>query len=276
MPKITVLVAAYRSAMLARTLDSVAAQTFDDFEVLVLDDANSEDCRRLVERYADSRFVYVGNPVNLGPAKNHLMGLERASGEFAAILNHDDLWEPRILEHLVAELERFPDAVAAFARARVAGVDGSFDVERTEAAWRQWDCAHMPDGLIPDWFAVNTSRLGFPIVSTSLVRTSVARSIPIPSVVGGAYDYWLAYRIARSGPVIHVPDAVGYWREHPGNLSHHRSARKVFETVYIDTVAARDGRVPRNMRLAAFGRIPRGLAAVGKQAVRDAQRRVKA
>lgn len=267
MPRVSVVVATYKGAHLRETLSSIAAQTFGDFEALVLDDADESRCRKLVAEF-DNRFVYRGNPINLGPARNHVSGIRDARGEMTAFLNHDDLWEPTALEALHAPLAREPDVVASFSQARVALADGTYSPERTAAARRTWQEEGVPVGRIDDWFAVSAQRPSIPAVPATMFRTEVGRAIRIPKIVGDAYDHWLGYRLARLGPVFHVAETVGYWREHEANLTSQWSPRRRLQGAFTAAVVAMDTRAPRAMRVDHARQIPRQAAGL----VRDGGR----
>ena len=80
-PRVTVIVATYRGRYLEETLASVLRQTFEDFEVLVLDDANDAECRSVVSNFGDKRLRYFGNKTNLGPATNQAYGFILTRGQ---------------------------------------------------------------------------------------------------------------------------------------------------------------------------------------------------
>ena len=267
-PAVTVLVATYKGEYLSETLMSIRAQTYADFEVLVLDDGNESACRQLVESFDDGRFFYVGSEMPLRPARNHAKGIRLARGRTISILNHDDLWAPNVLQNLSNALDNEPEVVAAFSRARVADGEGKFDKERTKLAWVRWRCADYPMGLILDWFALQSANPSVPAVPSTLFRASILKSISIPPIVDGMYDAWIGYQVARSGPIYHVDDAVSLWREHGQNLSSMRSARQSAAKLYFDFRIMCDHKFPTRGRCAAFCRLPRSIAAWVKDSLK--------
>ena len=268
-PRVTVIVATYRGRYLEETLASVLRQSFTDFEVLVLDDANDAVCRALVSKLSDDRLRYFGNETNLGPAKNHAYGFGRARGQLVAVLNHDDLWEAETLSRLVEGFDSAPGVVAAFSATRVAGSDGAYDPERTRRARTAWNLDGLPNGLIDDWYRSSSQRVAFPLGPATVVRTDALRETRIPAIVGGSYDFWLGYRLARKGPVVHVADAHAYWREHDENLTRHRSFKQSLEPLYLNAVIATDRRLPRATRTRAAMSLPRRIAFAMRQGLRD-------
>lgn len=106
--RVTVLLAAYNGGdYLREAVDSVLAQTFDDFELLIVDDASSDGS---VERLpADPRIRVLRNEPNLGQIPSLNRGLREARGEYVARLDHDDVCLPRRLEAQVELLDRSSD-----------------------------------------------------------------------------------------------------------------------------------------------------------------------
>lgn len=107
-PSVTVVVPAYNAAAtLRRTLESVAAQTLRDFEVIVVDDGSTDDTAAIAEGMRGSldclRLVRIGNG---GVARARNTGIEAARGRYVAPIDADDLWHPTYLEKLVQALER--------------------------------------------------------------------------------------------------------------------------------------------------------------------------
>ena len=128
MPAVSVITPAYNAAaFLAQTIDSIRAQTFEDWELVVIDDGSTDGTTELVEEYQerDGR-VRLLHQANAGPsaARNH--GMREARGEFFAFLDSDDTWEPEYLERQLGVFREYPDThlVTAVARFRGGPYDG--------------------------------------------------------------------------------------------------------------------------------------------------------
>ena len=108
-PEVSVIIPAYNAG---RTIDaalqSVFAQTFRSFEVIVVDDGSTDDTAARLARWADR--VTCLRQSNRGPAHARNQALRVASGELIAFLDADDVWLPRKLERQVAYFRRFPSA----------------------------------------------------------------------------------------------------------------------------------------------------------------------
>lgn len=97
---------------LARAIESVLAQSYQDFEVVVGDDASTDDLRPVVERAADDRIQIARREDNAGIGGGRNVAVAVAAGELFAFLDSDDEWLPNMLETQVAELDRDPDIAA--------------------------------------------------------------------------------------------------------------------------------------------------------------------
>jgi len=120
-PRVSVIIPSYnRAHVLERALDSVFAQTFTDFEVIVVDDASTDNTAELVAGIDDSRLRFLRHETNqyAGGARN--TGMAAAKGEYIAFLDSDDLWLPHKLREQVAQLdEAGSDWVAGYTGALV-------------------------------------------------------------------------------------------------------------------------------------------------------------
>ena len=87
-------------AFIAETMDTVLAQTYTDWEMIIVDDCSTDDTRAVVEAYQakDSRFIYHCLEQNSGAAVARTKAMELAKGEYMAFLDSDDLWTPDKLE----------------------------------------------------------------------------------------------------------------------------------------------------------------------------------
>jgi len=123
-PLVSVLMTAYnRADYIGSSIESVLAQTFTDFELLVVDDCSTDGTLEVVADYLkDPRVRLIRNPRNLGdyPNRNHASTLAR--GEFLKYHDSDDLMYPHCLEIMVRALQQFP--VAAFALSASGGWPG--------------------------------------------------------------------------------------------------------------------------------------------------------
>src|SRR5262249_39357728 len=125
-PRVTVLIPAYNaSSTIERAVDSVLAQTYSDYEIIVVDDGSRDATADIVaSRYGDRvRLLCLTRNQGESAAMNH--GIDAAEGELIAFLDADDEWLPDKLSKQVDALNRNPDAVMVSCACRFLDVNGN-------------------------------------------------------------------------------------------------------------------------------------------------------
>jgi GT2 family glycosyltransferase len=177
--KVSIVVPLYNKAPhVRRALDSIAAQTFSDFEVIVVDDGSTDDGAAIVANYGDSRVRLVRQP-NAGPGAARNAGLAQTQGEFIAFLDADDAWLPTYLEESVRQLGESGDDVAAVSSGYIEYPSGMW----RERMWRQRGLSKGVHRVAPDtnpWLVV--SMLAYMSPCSTVARSQVIRKW------GGFYD----------------------------------------------------------------------------------------
>ena len=112
-PRVTVFMPVYnRAHTLREAVDSVLAQTYDDFELLLIDDGSSDGSVEIAASYADPRVRLIVHDRNQGIPRTRNHGLAEARGELLAILDSDDAAHRTRLDHQVAYLDAHPEVAA--------------------------------------------------------------------------------------------------------------------------------------------------------------------
>ena len=131
-PKVTVILPVYnRSGSLEDSMRSVLNQSFRDLELIVVDDASTEDLRPIVAAVGDPRVRYIRQARNGGASVARNAGLAAAKGEYIAFQDSDDLWLPGKLKAQMAMLQAAPADVGVVTGSKVlygSGPDGSYGV----------------------------------------------------------------------------------------------------------------------------------------------------
>jgi glycosyltransferase involved in cell wall biosynthesis len=133
LPRVSVAIPTWRGeATLGAAIESVLAQDFGDFELIVVDDNSADGTRDLVEGFRDERLRYLRNPTNLGPEGNWNRCQELAQGEYFKLLPHDDVLHRKCLARQVAVLDADRDERIAlvFCPRDVLGPDGRVLMQR--------------------------------------------------------------------------------------------------------------------------------------------------
>jgi glycosyltransferase involved in cell wall biosynthesis len=109
-PKVTFIVPCYRLAhLLPECVDSILSQTYEDFEVLIMDDCSPDNTPEVARSFNDARVKHIRNEPNIGHLRNYNKGISLARGKYVWIISADDrLRQPYILERYVGVMESHP------------------------------------------------------------------------------------------------------------------------------------------------------------------------
>jgi glycosyltransferase involved in cell wall biosynthesis len=115
-PPVSVITPTYNRAHTIETaINSVLNQTYENFELIIIDDGSTDDTKQVVQSIKDSRIKYLYKK-NGGPSKARNYGISRASGEWIMYLDSDDLLLPKCIETMISWVGKNPQAVFAFPR----------------------------------------------------------------------------------------------------------------------------------------------------------------
>ena len=114
--KVSICIPSYKYAnLLARCLDSIAIQTFTDFEIVISDDSSDDEIKNLITHYPNLPILYHKNSIPLGSPENWNNAMRLATGEYIKIMHHDDWFAyPDSLDKYVKLMELHPNAVFGF------------------------------------------------------------------------------------------------------------------------------------------------------------------
>lgn len=129
---------AWKGRFLYDSMASILAQTYKDFELVVVDDSSPDDIKGIIENFKDRRVKYYRNEKNIGGHDlvaqwNHC--LEYAKGDYVILATDDDLYEPEFLEDMVSLIEKYKD-VNLF-RSRILQVDSNNNILDIDACYKE-------------------------------------------------------------------------------------------------------------------------------------------
>ena len=216
-PLVSVIIPAFNaSASIEETLASVLGQTYSPIEILVADDASTDDTRERVlavrERHPTVHLLVA--PVRAGrPAVPRNRALAEARGEYVAFVDADDLWTPRKLEDQVAAMTANPHLVMVYSIVRCFGPGARF-------LGAPFGFAPMPSLAALD--RTTLERGNTVPLSCALVRHDVLASaggFDEDPRLKAVEDFALWITLSRHGPIGFIPRVHGFYRVHADSLS---------------------------------------------------------
>ena len=208
-PLVSVIVASYNhSRYLRQCINSVLGQIFGDFELLIIDDRSTDNSLEVARSYNDPRIRVLLNEQNIGTYATENKGLDMATGEYAAILNSDDYWDPRKLERQMALLREHPEASFSYTLGEVVDEEGIALPAFNQHA--DWPREPLQD-VLPYLLDVNQ------ILASSLVFKRDA--VRFETHLRYCGDWVAALRLAQQGLAVFVNEPLTFWRQHEANSS---------------------------------------------------------
>jgi glycosyltransferase involved in cell wall biosynthesis len=217
MPAITVAIPTYRrDDYLAAALESVLAQTVDDLEIVVSDNADSALTRDLVRSYSDPRVSYAPLAQNIGLHGNLTRCMHLGSAPYVAVLLDDDAMAPTNLEAKLALLERHP--TAGVAHSALSYIDEGGAVSEDNVNWTgRHDPAELETGVE---FIERTMGLGNRIcASSALMRREAVAQLCHDERDGTFCDVGVWLRMATAWDVAYIDEPLTVVRIHPDSDS---------------------------------------------------------
>lgn len=221
MAKVSVLMPVYNTPeeYLRPAIESILAQTYQDFEFVILNDASpDENVEKIVKSYSDKRIRYYKNDVNRGISFSRNRLIELAKGEYLAVFDHDDLSFPNRLEKEAAFLDSHSDV----------GVVGSWYQAFDKDKVRNFptDDAAIKRGLMNGCVVSHTS---------AMIRKSVLvdNHIIYEEAFSPAEDYALWCRLLPKTNFANIPEALVVYRYHTDNTSHKQCYKMTLATYGI-------------------------------------------
>jgi glycosyltransferase involved in cell wall biosynthesis len=206
--------------------ESLLAQTYPDYALVVVDDSTTDAAGAAVKRYAAGRsdIIYEHNAERLGMARNWRRAFELASERFEgfelfAWASDHDVWHPRWLEALVSALDANPDAVLAYPLSWRIGDDG--DVLRAGA---QFDTAGIESRRARLTAAINGMAAGTMVYGLYRARALARAGVFLDYL---APDRLLLTELSLYGPFVQVPETLWY-RRYRHEVSDERQRRALF------------------------------------------------
>jgi glycosyltransferase involved in cell wall biosynthesis len=224
-PRVSIVMPAFnRADLIVESVRSVIAQTFAEWELIIVDDGSTDDSVARVEALAEPRIMVIRQPRTGNVARLRNLGIAAARGDYVAFLDSDDLWLPAKLEIQLASLSGQPQAWCYAAHALV-------------------DAAGAPMPLRAGRFQPASGRIVRQLLAGETGATIITWLVPraLLDQVGGfdesldlQEDLDLVLRLAEAADAVAVPQVLALAREHQGRKTSaagdvHGQTARVFE-----------------------------------------------
>jgi glycosyltransferase involved in cell wall biosynthesis len=235
---------------LEEAIESLLAQTYEDFELIISDNASTDRTKEIALDYVarDKRVRYVRNRINIGLAGNFNQAFRLSSGKFFKWAAYDDLCGRDFLGRCVEVLERDPGVVLA--HARPVGIDQHGRITGPHASG--------PDVTSPN-SAVRFARLMHaPFWGTPLFGVVRAEAMSLTGLMGSnvAPDHMLLAELSLHGRFCEITGAEFFNRDHPGRA--HTKSSLITRAEGVDPLVVKKPSILRLRLIASY------LAAVGR------------
>jgi hypothetical protein len=213
MPRVSIGVPVYNGEnYLERALGCIQAQTFEDFEVVISDNASTDRTEQICLDHAtsDSRLRYFRQPRNVGVPGNFNEVCRRSGGEYFQWLAHDDLCEPTYVSRCIEALDSDHDAILAFSRAA--------SIDHLDRRIKSWPSRSELASADPVRRLSEILVFTEPCVIFGLIRSAELRQTALFGSFWAA-DFALLAELALRGRFIEIPEELFLLRQHGGRAT---------------------------------------------------------
>nr|WP_320165791.1 glycosyltransferase family A protein [uncultured Methylophaga sp.] len=200
-----------------QSIDSILAQTYHQFELIVIDDQSTDNTRDIVSNYSDPRVIVVDGPgAGISAALN--VGLEHAKGEYFCRCDSDDLFPQHRLKIQAEWLDKHPEYIAVCGSYSSIDSKGRHIIQYHKNTRSRCIDSHFMDGQVITHFG------------TFMVKTSALRAIGgCRTFFETAEDIDLQLRLSQQGAIFFIADNFYQYRLHHFSITHNQlNSRRIF------------------------------------------------
>jgi glycosyltransferase involved in cell wall biosynthesis len=223
-PKTSIVVPVWNEEKyLEESLESIRRQTFEDFEVIVVDDCSKDRSPKIIKFFEtlDPRFKKIKTPLNSGTGEALNLAFEQVRGEYQTWVSGDSWVTPDFLKTLVVALDEAPDVVMVYSDWLILN---EIDKTTVPVPAPEFDKKKLQQECLvgPCW----------------LFRATAKKKIG-PYCDNLCEDYYMHLMMAEQGKMKRIPKTLGSWRDHPGNLTNTISRKGGWSSSVVARAKAR-------------------------------------
>jgi glycosyltransferase involved in cell wall biosynthesis len=228
MHKVSVLIPAYNyGRFVGEAIQSVLDQTFNDFELIVVDDGSTDNTKEVVDSFTDPRIKYIYQE-NRGQIAAGNTSILASSGEYVALLDADDIMLKEALEKSIMVLDSNREVAFSYGQAYL--IDENGQILGLKERHHKYPCIQEGKEVIRELLIHGN----YIIPSTAIVRRSCLDKIGLldPALHCGGADYDLWIRLAKRYAVACLAEPLAKYRVHSESLSNARKVDEIRQTNY--------------------------------------------
>lgn len=233
-PLISVIVTSYNYAdFIEKTLDSILAQNYKNFEIIVVDDGSTDNSLEKIQNYVSKSpniklYTHEGNH-NKGLCSSIKLGISKSNGSFIAFCESDDFWDKNYLSEKIKLLNSYPNANIIINDFTPFGDENRVKQIISDKLRRWSRFTQTKIYLSVEEFRIRNWIFTFSLIMVrkSLLQSCDFDSNPFPPNL----DWWLWRQITVNNPVFYIDKQLTYWRMHRSYMaSSNHQGRKNFDT----------------------------------------------
>lgn len=212
MPTVTVAIPTLnRADYIFQTIESVLAQTFSDFKIIIIDNASTDNTHSIIQSFSNDRLEYNCNNYQLSMIDNWNHALKLCNSDFICILGDDDQWLPEFLERSISVLRNHSSVGFTFSHCNKVDLNGRF-IQR-------WGYNFPPPGLIKGYdYLEYTLKYGCCLTnsSTVMIRKKALETVGLFQSIFACntFDFNLWIRLASQFNVYFIDEVLANYRIH--------------------------------------------------------------
>jgi glycosyltransferase involved in cell wall biosynthesis len=263
MPTVSVIMPSYNhQAYIHEAIESVLKQSFDDFELIIIDDASKDRSKEIIQAYEekDDRIWAIYHRENQGIAKTVNEGLERAEGKFIALFSSDDLWRENKLKKQLEILEKKEDLIV-WSEALVIDARGNFTGEtftQMHRAIKRKKSGYIFEELLKGNYICGQS---------AIFKRESVENIRFDEELKYLNDYKFFLDLARKYEFYFIPEPLVFYRIHRENtILKDRLGWRIDSIKLDESLLKKYGdNIPNKIKSKIFLRLSLAYSSIGKK-----------
>jgi glycosyltransferase involved in cell wall biosynthesis len=221
-PGVTVIIPCYNSSrFISKTIDSVFNQTYENLEIVAIDDGSKDETREILKGYLPKiRILHHPGNANLGEGASMNLAIIETESDLIAFLDHDDIWYPNKIKEQVGVFQKYPDVALVYTNGYVIGENDNILYNMLPDDFRE---ENVPGKILLNCYIRTTSSV--------MVRRNVLNQIGSFNTDLYTVDHELWVRISEVARFFYLPEYLTGYRSHGAGQK--SLSRKMWEDEFI-------------------------------------------